>query len=228
MRVLVVDDEPAVATLVRRVLRGEAYDVDGADSLARARALAMSRPYDALVLDHNLPDGTGTGFIRELRAAGIRTPVLMLTAMADDETTVQALDAGADDYVTKPFSVAAFTARLRAVVRRGAGAAAELVAGNVVLNRLARELRVGGAPVKLTPRELAVLELLLARVGAVVARADLERHALRGSRSKGSNVLDVAVLHVRRKLEAAHASVVIDAQRGVGFRLTASSGTVPG
>lgn len=221
MRVLIVDDDPTIAQLCRLLLEEMGFAVDEAPSDAEARVLAMVNEYDAIVLDLVLPDGHGLPIIQWLRREGRDTPVLVLTASSDRATLVSALDAGADDFIAKPFEFAEFRARMRALVRRGGARHSEqLTLGNVVFNRLAREVRVDGNVVKLTARELRTLEHFLAHANEVVTRSDLLEKVLDMSFDPGTNVVDVNVARLRKKLAAAGASVAFTARRGVGFVLS--------
>ncbi len=190
--------------------------------------LAMVNEYDAIVLDLTLPDGNGIQIIQGLRRDGKKTPIVVLTGTKDADVTVRALDAGADDYLTKPIVFTEFKARIRALVRRGGAQRTEsLVVGNVVLNRLTREVLVGGVSLSVTPKELALLEHFLMRPKEVVTRTELLEKVWDMTFDPGSNVVDVNVARLRKKLESAAATVSIVARRGQGFVLdvTASPAT---
>lgn len=221
MRVLVTDDDPTITLLVRRLLEEDGHAVDVTDSSESARTLAMVTDYDALVLDLVLPDGHGIPLIQRLRREGMHKPILVLTGTTDSETTVRALDAGADDYVTKPIDFEEFKARVRALLRRGGAQRTEqLTVGNTVLNRLSRNLLVDGQAVKLTPRQLALLEHLMLRAGEVVTRTQLLDKVHDMAFDPGTNVIDVNVSRLRKTLEAAGSNVDISARRGIGFVLS--------
>ena len=218
MRALVVDDDPVLTLLVRRLLEEEGFAVDVAETGESARVLAMVNEYDAIVLDLVLPDGHGIPFIQALRREGRHTPLAVLTGTTDKSATVRALDAGADDYLTKPIVFDEFKARIRALVRRGGARRTEQLAlGNLVLNRLTREVLVAGVPIRLTPRELALLEHLLLHAGEVVTRTQLLEKVMDMSFDPGTNVIDVNVARLRKKLSVANATAVIAARRGIGF-----------
>src|SRR3954463_15783041 len=171
MRALVVDDDVTLTTLVRRLLEEDGYAVDTAATAEDGRMLAMVNDYDAMIFDLVLPDGNGIPVIQGLRRDGKKTPIIVLTGTKDSDVTVRALDAGADDYLTKPINFGEFKARIRALVRRGGAQRTEqLTVGNVVLNRLSREALVAGTPVHLTPKELSLLEHLMMHPGEVVTR----------------------------------------------------------
>src|SRR5438552_11336831 len=174
MRALVVDDDPTLTLLVRGLLEEDGYAVDVAGTAEDGRMLAMVNEYDALILDLMLPDGNGIQIIQGLRRDGKKTPIIVLTGTKDADVTVRALDAGADDYLTKPIVFTEFKARIRALVRRGGAQRTEqLSLGNLVLNRLTRDVRVAGTPLRVTAREYSVLEHFLLHAGEVVTRSGL-------------------------------------------------------
>jgi two-component system OmpR family response regulator len=224
VRALVVDDDATLTLLVRKLLEEDGYAVDTAASAEDGRMLAMVNEYDAIVLDLVLPDGHGIPIIQGLRRDGKRTPIIVLTGTRDSEVTVRALDAGADDYLSKPINFGEFKARIRALVRRGGAQRTEqLTVGNVVLNRLSREVLVDGKPLAVTPRELALLEHFLMRPGEVVTRTELLEKVWDMTFDPGSNVVDVNVARLRKKLETGGATVSIVAKRGLGFVLDLSA-----
>src|SRR4051812_31640730 len=223
MRALVVDDDATLTMLVRRLLEEDGYAVDVAAKAEDGRMLAMVNDYDAIILDLQLPDGNGIPVLQHLRREGKKTPVVVLTGTKDSEVTIRALDAGADDYITKPVNFGEFKARIRALVRRGGAQRTEsLTVGNVVLNRLSRDVLVDGKALSVTPRELALLEHFLMRPGEVCTRTELLEKVWDMNFDPGSNVVDVNVARLRKKLETAAASVEITAKRGLGFVLAVS------
>ena len=220
MRALLVEDDAAFALLARHVLEQEGFAVDLATTGNDALGFAHATDYDCILLDLGLPDANGLTIVQSLRREGKATPVLVLTGTVDRQTTVRLLDAGADDYVTKPVVVDELRARIRALVRRGGAKRTEqLVCGNVLLNRLTRQLFVSGAEVSLTSKELPLLEHLLLHCDETVSRTELLEHVWDMHFDPGSNVVDVNVARIRRKLTAAHADVAIVARRGLGFVL---------
>ena len=224
MRALVVDDDATLTTLVRRLLEEDGYAVDVASNAEDGRTLAMVHDYDAIILDLVLPDGHGISILQGLRRDGKKTPIIVLTGTKDSEVTVRALDAGADDYLTKPINFGEFKARIRALVRRGGAQRTEqLTVGNVVLNRLKRDVLVAGKVLSVTPRELALLEHFLMRPGEVVTRTELLEKVWDMTFDPGSNVVDVNVARLRKKLEGAGATIAITAKRGLGFVLDLSA-----
>lgn len=226
MRALLVEDDAAMALLTKQVLEQEGFAVDHATTGNDAQTLAFVNEYDAIVLDLALPDRHGLTVLQALRKEGRSTPVIVLTASNDSASTVRALDTGADDYLTKPIVIEEFRARMRALVRRGGAKRTEqLACGNVMLNRLTREVYVKGAECALTAKEFQLLEHLLMHHGQVVTRAALLEKVWDMHFDPGSNVVDVHVTRLRKKLEKAGADVKITARRGMGFVLAAPQGT---
>jgi two-component system OmpR family response regulator len=228
MRALVVDDDATLTTVVRRLLEEDGYAVDVASTAEDGRTLAMVNDYDAIILDLVLPDGHGIPVLQSLRREGKKTPIVVLTGTKDSDVTVRALDAGADDYLTKPINFGEFKARIRALVRRGGAQRTEqLTVGNVVLNRLSRDVLIDGKALSVTPRELGLLEHLLMRPAEVVTRTELLEKVWDMNFDPGSNVVDVNVARLRKKLENAGASVEITAKRGLGFVLDVTGPAAP-
>jgi DNA-binding response OmpR family regulator len=220
MRALIVEDDPTSSLLSRHVLEQEGFAVDHVTTGNEAITLAMVNEYDAIVLDLGLPDTSGLMVIQALRREGRSSPILVLTGASDAQMTVRALDAGADDYVRKPPVPEELRARVRALVRRGGAKRTEqLSCGNLVLDRLSRQLFVDGTEVALTAKELPLLEHLLLHRDEVISRTELLERVWDMHFDPGSNVVDVNVARIRRKLTAAKADVVIAARRGVGFVL---------
>lgn len=218
MRALVVDDDETIATLLCTLLKEEGFVVDVAATAEEGRVQALVNDYEVVVLDLNLPDGNGIAVAQALRREQRSTPILMLTANTDRSNTVLALDAGADDYLQKPIRFDEFRARVRALIRRGGAKRTEqLSAGNVVLNRLTREVLVSGRTVSLTPREFGVLEHFLMHAGEIVTRTELLDKVLDRTFDPGTNIVDVNITRLRKKLQEAAATVAIEARRGVGF-----------
>ncbi|MCS0645489.1 response regulator transcription factor [Curtobacterium flaccumfaciens] len=225
MRVLVVDDEVRLADGVRRGLEAEgcAVDVanDGVDGLWHAREFR----YDAIVLDLMMPGLSGWAVCAQLRADGDWTPVLMLTAKDGEWDQVEALDAGADDYVTKPFSHPVLVARLRALVRRGARERPTvLTLGDLVVDPAARTVARGETPVELTSREFAVLEYLARHPGQVRSKRDVIENVWDVDFEGDPNIVEVYVGHLRRKLDRPFGRAAIETVRGAGYRLAADGG----
>lgn len=215
MRLLLIEDDPILGEGLRDFLRSEGHQVEWVSLLAQARALG-TQGFDALLVDWQLPDGSGLDWLRALRQEGLATPALMLTARDQLSERVRGLDAGADDYLVKPFEPEELSARLRAVCRRSTGNAQALRRfGEVELDLGARLASRAGQRVELTAREWGVLDALVQRAGRVVAKADLEALALGQDGEVASNVLEVHVSNLRRKLGAG----LIETVRGLGYRL---------
>jgi len=208
-----------VAHLVRAVLVGAGYTVDVACTGEEGRRLAFANDYDGIVLDLKLNDVHGLTILQELRREGRQTPVLILTGVGGESEMVRALDAGADEYVVKPVRNRELAARVRALVRRGNRSTEQVTMGDLVINRLARRAFVRGEEVVLSPRELSVLEYLILHSGDIVTRSDLLENVWDMHFDPGSNVVDVHIARLRRKLESHDAPVRIATVRGVGFRL---------
>jgi len=210
-----------MALLTKQVLEQEGFAVDHATTGNDAQTLAFVNDYDAIVLDLGLPDRNGLTVLHALRKDGRTTPVIVLTGANDSATTVRALDAGADDYLRKPIVIEEFRARMRALVRRGGATRSEqLAAGNVVVNRLTRQVLVDGKECALTAKEFQLLEHFIMHQGEVVTRAQLLEKVWDMHFDPGSNVVDVHVTRLRKKLQSSTASVKITARRGMGFVLT--------
>ncbi|CAA9293124.1 MAG: Two-component transcriptional response regulator, LuxR family [uncultured Friedmanniella sp.] len=218
VRVLLVDDEERMVTALRRGLTAEGFAVQcaatGPDGLRQAR----SGDFDAVVLDVMLPGMSGYEVVRRLRAEDNWVPVLMLSAKDGEYDQADALDDGADDYLTKPFSFVILLARLRALLRRGVVARpAVLTSGDLMLDPATREVRAGAAPVELTPREFVLLEYLMRQGGRVVAKGELLEHVWDSAAEVAPNAVEVYVGYLRRKIGAGRLVTV----RGVGYRLVA-------
>jgi len=222
MRILVVEDEPKMAALVRRGLIEEGHAADVAGRGEDAVWMAEAHAYDAIVLDVMLPGMSGYDACRRLRGAGVWTPVLLLTARDAVEDRVAGLDAGADDYLTKPFSLAELFARLRALIRRGdVERPTELVVGDLRLDPASRRVWRGQTEVQLSPKEFALLETFMRRPGQVLSRLQLLEHAWDFAYENRSNVVDVYVRYLREKLDRPFARNSLETVRGAGYRLTA-------
>jgi two-component system, OmpR family, response regulator len=222
MRVLVVEDEPKMAGLVKRGLEEEGIAVDVAARGEDAVWMAGSTEYDVVVLDVMLPGLDGFEVCRRLRADDVWTPVLMLTARDAVEDRVAGLDGGADDYLVKPFSFEELLARLRALARRGsAERPAVLEAGGLCLDPATRRATRGDAEISLSQKEYALLETLMRRPGVVLSRLQLLEHAWDDTYENRSNVIDVYIRYLREKIDRPFGTDTIETVRGVGYRLRA-------
>jgi two-component system, OmpR family, response regulator len=220
MRILVVEDELKMASLLRRGLQEEGHAVDLARTGDDALWMARATEYDALVLDLMLPGIDGIEVCRQLREGGVWAPVLMLTARDGVEDRVAGLDAGADDYLPKPFSFAELLARLRALVRRGANERpAVLEVGDLRLDPATRRAWRGDVEVKLSAKEFALLEAFMRRPGDVLSRYQLLEHAWDYGYENRSNVIDVYVRYLRDKVDRPFGRASIETVRGAGYRL---------
>lgn len=220
MRLLVVEDDPALGAIVVRGLVEEGYAVDLEATVVGARHAVDSHPYDLVVLDLGLPDGDGVELCRQLRAHQVPVPVLMLTARDGLSDKVEGLDAGADDYLTKPFHYPELAARIRALLRRPpATTGPVLVVGDISLDPAAHVVRNGAVTVPLTAREFSLLEVLMRRAGQVVTRSELLDHVWDADYDGLSNVVDVHIAALRRKLALPGSPAPIETIRGVGYQL---------
>ena len=223
MRILLVEDDAVLSTALRRALVQGAYAVDVAEHGERARDALLNDVYDLVILDIGLPKVDGFELLRELRARGVRVPVLVLTARDALEDRVKGLDLGADDYLTKPFDLPEFEARVRALIRRGHHrASASLRHGALRLDTAGRRLYSGAQPIDLSVRELAVIELLMLREGRVVTKEQMVDHLYGWNEEVSGNAIEVCVHRLRKKLEPADAN--IRTVRGMGYLLDKADG----
>ena len=222
MRILVVEDELKMAGLLRRGLVEEGHAVDVTRTGDDAVWMAAATEYDAIVLDLMLPGIDGVEACRRMRESGVWAPVLMLTARDGVDDRVAGLDAGADDYLPKPFSFAELLARLRALVRRGAvERPVVLKVGDLRLDPATREAWRGETQVRLSPKEFALLEAFMRRPGQVLSRYQLLEHAWDYAYENRSNVVDVYVRYLRAKVDRPFGRASLETVRGVGYRLRA-------
>jgi DNA-binding response OmpR family regulator len=224
VRILVVEDDRKVASFLERGLREEGYSVDVAHDGEDGRLKAHVHDYDLLLLDVMLPGMSGLELVRDLRAREKATPVLMLTARDSEDDVVTGLDAGADDYLTKPFGFDELLARVRALLRRGGAARPDrLIYGDVELDRVKHEASRAGSKLDLTPKEFRLLEYFLLNPERVVRRTELLEKVWDLTFDPMSNVVDVHMGHLRRKLRAASTDPLIQTVRGVGYMLREAS-----
>jgi two-component system copper resistance phosphate regulon response regulator CusR len=221
MRVLLVEDEPQAAAILAKGLREHAYAVDIAIDGEAAIFQAGSTDYDAVILDVMLPLADGLAVCRSIRDTGNPVPILMLTARDAVEARIEGLDAGADDYLVKPFDFGELLARLRAVIRRGSQPplAERITVGALTLETRARRALVGTRELLLTAKEYALLEYLVRRAGDVVSRAEIAEHVWDEHHDPLSNVVDVYIQRLRRKIEEAGAEPPIRTRRGEGYQV---------
>ncbi len=222
MRILLIEDEPEMAAVLTTALTRDGAVVDHLASLGLAREALADPVHDAVLLDRRLPDGDGLALLAELRARGLTTPVIVLTALGDVADRVSGLDEGADDYLTKPFALEELMARLRSVLRRPAMLPVQGVsAGRLDFDLQHRTASVGGQPLDLPRRELLVLEALMRRAGRAVSRERLETAVYGFDEDVLPNAIDPHVSRLRRKLGEAEAGVEIRGIRGIGYLLRA-------
>lgn len=221
MRVLIIEDDKKIASFIERGLREDGYAVDVANDGQEGLTNAHVYDYDALIVDIMLPNKNGYEIVRDLRSKGKHVPVLLLTARDSKEDIVRGLDAGADDYLTKPFSFDELLARLRALIRRGgSGRTERLVYKTIEVDRLAHVAKAGGRDLGLTPKEFQLLEYFILRPEQVVRRTELLEKVWDLQFDPETNVVDVHVGHLRRKLQKAGPGPTIQTLRGVGYMLT--------
>lgn len=222
MRILVVEDEPAAAAVLAKGLREHSYAVDIAADGAAALEQVGGADYDLVILDVLLPRINGLELCRRLRDFGSTVPILMLTARGGLEQRVEGLDAGADDYLSKPYHFPELLARIRALLRRGPALAnAELSIADLAVDTRSQIVKRHGRPLQLTTKEFALLEYLMRRQGHVVSRSDIAEHVWDDSFDPESNLIEVYIQRLRRKVDDGHDVKLIQTRRGSGYTLAA-------
>jgi DNA-binding response OmpR family regulator len=220
VRLLVVEDEHRLAQRLARGLREEGFAVDTAPTTAEARDRVIDTDYDLVLLDLKLPDGSGLDLLGEWRSEGVKAPVLLLTAKDLLDDKIKGLDAGADDYLTKPFSFEELLARIRALLRRRAAPPQDILdIGDLRLERTGRRVERAGRPIELTAKEFALLEFLALHAGQTLSRSMIADHVWDAGYDAQSNVIDVIVGRLRRKVDAGGAERLIQTVPGVGYVL---------
>lgn len=223
VRILVVEDETPVRSFLERGLREQGYAVDSTGNGDEALRKALASRYDVLILDVMLPGRDGLQVVRALREAGDATPVILLTARDAVEDLVAGLDAGANDYIAKPFAFAELLARLRAQLRRGSPTASVLEVGSLRIDLASRGVEREGVKIDLTAREYALLEYLARHAGHVVTRTMVAEHVWDTRYDTYSNVIDVYIRYLRRKIDDPFDTPLIHTRRGVGYLLGADA-----
>ena len=224
MRILLVEDELAAAQMLAKGLREQGYAVDVAADGEDGVFKAGVNQYDLIILDVMLPRKDGFSACREIRASGLSIPILMLTARDAVEDRITGLDHGADDYLTKPFEYRELLARVRALLRRGPTSYTSVIdVGDLHIDVRARRVERAGRPIELTAKEYAVLEYLARRRGELVTREDLSEHAWDENFDPFSNLIEVYMLRLRRKIDAGHDVKLLRTRRGEGYMLTAEA-----
>lgn len=222
MRLLLVEDNARLASLIREGLDRQGFAVDWCETVGGAEHALKINDYDLMLLDLGLPDGEGLDLVRGLRRRHDMMPILVLTARGGLDDRVLGLDAGADDYLVKPFQIPELAARCRALLRRpGASLGTELSVGNVLLHSAERSVKVAGLPVEATPREVDLLECLLRRAGHVVAKPALEGALYSMDAEVTPNALEACISRLRKRLTGANADIQIRTVHGVGYALFA-------
>jgi len=220
MRILLADDDRRLTAIVKRGLLEETYAVDVAYDGAEAEYYAETGSYDLIILDIMMPEKDGLTVCRDLRAKGINTPILMLTARDAVEDRVKGLDAGADDYLVKPFAFSELLARIRALLRRqGSSKSPEIRVGDLVLNTLTRQVWRGYRDIDLTTKEYVILEYFMRHPNIVLTRRMLEENAWNYDFDSLSNLIDVYIRRLRRKIDGDNGQSLIQTIRGAGYRL---------
>lgn len=222
MKILVIEDDPTVGEFVRRGLEEQRWQTDLVNNGLEGERLALAQAYDLVVLDMRLPGRNGLDVLRTLRARGFERPVLVLTAQDAVDAKVETLRAGADDYVTKPFAFEELLARAEALLRRPrAMASPQLTVGDLELDQGTREVRRAGELIELTPKEFAVLEYLMRHTGRVMSRTLITEYAWGYHFDPGTNIVDVVINHLRKKIDARFEKKLITTVRGVGYMIRA-------
>jgi two-component system copper resistance phosphate regulon response regulator CusR len=219
MRILIVEDEETLAESLRELLEDESYAVDLAYDGESAAEFMQINSYDAVILDWTIPPPTGIELLESWRRADIDTPVLMLTGRQDLHDRVGGLDTGADDYLTKPFSMVELLARVRSLLRRRQKSFTNLTAGDLEIDRAAHSISVGGETVKVSPKEFGVLEYLVVHKDEVITRTDLSEHVWDDSFDAMSNVIDVIIYRLRKKIDGGRDGKLLHTIKGVGYML---------
>ncbi len=221
MRLLVIEDDATIASFVVKGLTEAGFAVDHAEDGLKGRALALSEPYDAAVVDVMLPGLDGLSLIEDLRARKVRTPVLILSARRSVDDRVRGLQAGGDDYLVKPFAFSELLARVQALIRRSSGGtqATRLVAGDLTMDLISRRVERAGTVIDLRPREFALLEYLMRNAGRVVSKTMILEHVWNYSFDPRTNVVDVLVFRLRDKIDRGFERKLIQTVRGIGYVL---------
>jgi two-component system copper resistance phosphate regulon response regulator CusR len=218
MKVLVIEDDPTVGQFVKRGLEEQRWGVDLVTDGEEGERRAASEAYDLVILDMRLPGKSGLQVLNSLRARGFERPVLVLTAQDAIDAKVQTLRAGADDYVTKPFAFEELLARVEALARRPRALASPVLrVGDLELDQATHEVRRAGEVVELTPKEYTVLEYLMRHAGKVMSRTLITEYAWGDHFDPGTNIVDVVINHLRKKIDARHDRKLITTVRGVGY-----------
>jgi len=220
MKILVIEDDPTVGEFVRRGLEEQRWQADLVNNGLEGERMALSQPYDLVILDMRLPGRNGLDVLRTLRSRGFERPVLVLTAQDAVDAKVETLRAGADDYVTKPFAFEELLARVEALLRRPRAIVSPLLSvADLALDQGTRDVRRGEESIELTPKEFAVLEYLMRHAGRVMSRTLITEYAWGYHFDPGTNIVDVVINHLRKKIDAKFEKKLITTVRGVGYMI---------
>ena len=218
MRILVVEDEPDLKEITAKRLKAEGYGVDTCDNGKDAQYYIEHTPYDLILLDVMLPGADGITVLKNIRKKGMKTPVLLLTARDSIEDRVTGLDNGADDYLTKPFAFDELLARIRVILRRRSNEASNrLVLGDLIMDLATHQVTRAGTEISLSAKEYAILEYMMHNKGMVLSRSRIEEHVWNYDFEGGSNVVDVYMRYLRKKIDAPFEKKMIHTVRGVGY-----------
>ncbi|MDE2473957.1 MAG: response regulator transcription factor [Alphaproteobacteria bacterium] len=220
MRILAIEDEERLLGILSRSLKAEGFSVDGAGTAQEGLEQIKLSHYDLVILDLQLPDGSGTSLLRQIRQQQRKMPVLVLTARGDIESKVENFEAGADDYLTKPFALAELTIRVQALLRRGPLIQENVLkVDNLELNRLTRQVRRGGKRIELSPKEYSLLEYLFLHTGRTLSRSMIVERIWDQSFEGLTNIVDVYIGHLRHKVDEGFDTKLIRTVRGLGYSL---------
>lgn len=220
MRILVVEDQERIASFVEKGLKEQGFVVDMSDNGDDGYALAMTEPYDAIVLDIMLPGRDGLSILKNLRKKGFGVPVLLLTARSELDERLEGLNLGADDYMTKPFYIEELIARLHTIVRRSTGEATHILkVGDLTMDMVNRVVMRGDEEIRLTMREFSLLEFLMRSPGRVMSRMQICEHVWNYTFDPDTNLVDVYIQRLRKKADQGFSEKLIETVRGVGYRI---------
>jgi DNA-binding response OmpR family regulator len=223
MRILIVEDEKKLNDILQRSLKGEGYTVDGVTTASEGFESVKNFHYDLLIIDLQLPDGTGTGLLKRIREQGHTMPALVLTARSDLEAKLENFRAGADDYVVKPVAMAELAIRVQALLRRGPALQENIIrAADLEINRLTRQVKRDGKRIELSAKEYSLLEYLLLNSGRILSRSMIVEKIWDQSFEGLTNIVDVYIGHLRRKIDEGHEPKLIRTVRGLGYTLDAN------
>ena len=224
MRLLIVEDEERLNDILKRCLKAEGYTVDGVTTALEAFESVKNFHYDLLIIDLQLPDGSGTGLLKRIREGGYTMPTLILTARSDLESKLENFRAGADDYVVKPVALAELAIRVRALLRRGSALQENIVnAADLEINRLTRQVKRDGRTIQLSAKEYSLLEYLMLNSGRILSRSMIVERIWDQSFENLTNIVDVYIGHLRHKIDEGHEVKLIHTVRGLGYKLDVES-----